>query len=487
MANTAITVAGANVTGQVAYAAIANSVAGANVSGQVANALVAETVYANAQPNITSVGTLTTLTVSGNANVGNLGTGRVIATGNISGTQLISNIATGTAPFVVTSSTAVANLRATAANTANTVTTAAQPNITSVGTLSSVTVSGISNLGAVGNVRITGGANGQVLTTNGSGNLSWTSISTLSTISNGNSNVNIPAANGNVNISAVGNANIVVVTGTGANINGYLTVTGNITAGNANLGNAVIANYFIGSGANLTNINGANITGTAANANYAAYAGNVTIAGQSNITSLGTLTGLASNGVVNFANASNVNIGSVANMHIAGGSANYILQTDGSGTLSWVANPSIGAITTITPNALSSTVHIAANVVGNTANIITDATTANTANTIVVRDANGAINVNGWTVGTHLTAVNYTATNSDYWIGTTAKNKTITLPNAANGASNGRQYQIVDTVHTGNPGTTIAAQSPATVSGNQPSQQGQVIIATYIGGVWYLN
>ena len=487
VANTAITVAGANVTGQVAYAAIANSVAGANVSGQVANALVAETVYANAQPNITSVGTLTTLTVSGNANVGNLGTGRVIATGNISGTQLISNIATGTAPFVVTSSTAVANLRATAANTANTVTTAAQPNITSVGTLSSVTVSGISNLGAVGNVRITGGANGQVLTTNGSGNLSWTSISTLSTISNGNSNVNIPAANGNVNISAVGNANIVVVTGTGANINGYLTVTGNITASNANLGNAVIANYFIGSGANLTNINGANITGTAANANYAAYAGNVTIAGQSNITSLGTLTGLASDGVVNFANASNVNIGSVANMHIVGGSANYILQTDGSGTLSWVANPGIGAITTITPNALSSTVHIAANVVGNTANIITDATTANTANTIVVRDANGAINVNGWTVGTHLTAVNYTATNSDYWIGTTAKNKTITLPNAANGASNGRQYQIVDTVHTGNPGTTIAAQSPATVSGNQPSQQGQVIIATYIGGVWYLN
>jgi hypothetical protein len=146
-----------------------------------------------------------------------------------------------------------------------------------------------------------------------------------------------------------------------------------------------------------------------------------------------------------------------------------------------------GVITTITPNALSSTVHVAAVTVGNTANIITDATTANTANTIVVRDANGAISVNGWTVGTHLTAVNYTATNSDYWIGTTAKSRTITLPNAANGASTGRQYQIADTVHTGNPGTTIAAQSPATVVGNQPSQQGQLIIATYVGTTWYLN
>jgi hypothetical protein len=105
----------------------------------------------------------------------------------------------------------------------------------------------------------------------------------------------------------------------------------------------------------------------------------------------------------------------------------------------------------------------------------------------VLRDANGAISVNGWTVGTHLTAVNYTATNSDYWIGTTTKSKTITLPNAANGASTGRQYQIADLVHTGNPGTTIAAQSPATVVGNQPSQQGQIIIATYVGTTWYLN
>jgi hypothetical protein len=62
-------VAGANVTGAVGYATIANAVAGANVSGQVANALVAGTVYTAAQPNITSVGTLTSLTVSGSVNL----------------------------------------------------------------------------------------------------------------------------------------------------------------------------------------------------------------------------------------------------------------------------------------------------------------------------------------------------------------------------------------------------------------------------------
>jgi hypothetical protein len=74
-ATTANAVAGANVSGFVAnasnanlanFATTANAVAGANVSGQVANALIAGTVYTNAQPNITSVGTLTSVNVSGN-------------------------------------------------------------------------------------------------------------------------------------------------------------------------------------------------------------------------------------------------------------------------------------------------------------------------------------------------------------------------------------------------------------------------------------
>ena len=78
---------------------------------------------------------------------------------------------------------------------------------------------------------------------------------------------------------------------------------GNIISLNANLGNAVRGNYFIGSGNNLSNIQSANITGTVANANYAAYAGNVTIAAQSNITSLGTLTSLIVSGNITSGNA----------------------------------------------------------------------------------------------------------------------------------------------------------------------------------------
>jgi hypothetical protein len=101
------------------YATTANAVAGANVSGQVGNALVAGTVYTNAQPNITSVGTLTSLAVTGN-----------ITNGNVTGGNLVSaNYLTGT------------------------LTTAAQPNITSTGTLTSLSVTG--NVSA-GNVILNG-------------------------------------------------------------------------------------------------------------------------------------------------------------------------------------------------------------------------------------------------------------------------------------------------------------------------------------------
>ena len=371
------------------YATTANSVAGGNVSGQVSNALVAGTVYTNAQPNITSVGSLSGLTVSN---------------------------ATGLVDFTTTA------------------------NVT---------------LGAVGNLHVSGGTNGQYLQTDGSGILSWSTVATGSTsnISNGNSNVNIPSANGNVNISSAGNANIVVVTGTGANINGTLNVSGNatfgtlitsgsggnisnvnvmsantfiasgnITSGNANLGNAVNANYFVGNfygTANLATyattanaVAGANVSGqvsnaliagtvytnaqpnitsvgtlsslavtgnitsgnanlgNAVNANYfignfygtanlATYAttansvagGNVSgqvanalVAGtiytnaQPNITSIGSLTGLTvsnATGVVDFTTTANVTLGAVANLHVSGGTSGQYLSTDGSGTLSW--------------------------------------------------------------------------------------------------------------------------------------------------------
>jgi hypothetical protein len=82
-ATTANSVAGANVSGAVSYATTANAVAGANVSGAVSTATTAGTVTTAAQPNITSVGTLTSLTVNGNISANNANiTGNIVPTSN---------------------------------------------------------------------------------------------------------------------------------------------------------------------------------------------------------------------------------------------------------------------------------------------------------------------------------------------------------------------------------------------------------------------
>ena len=79
-----------------------------------------------------------------------------------------------------------------------TVTNAAQPNITSVGTLS------------VNTLKISGGANGQILRTDGAGNLSWISGSGGGTgnIIFTNSNISTNTTNANVNIIGNGTGNI---------------------------------------------------------------------------------------------------------------------------------------------------------------------------------------------------------------------------------------------------------------------------------------
>jgi hypothetical protein len=170
-------VQGANVAGQVNFAATANTVAGANVSGTVALASVASTVSGAAQANITSLGTLSSLTVSGNVGAGNVNaTGGVFTYVSGDGANLTSvpgQQITGEVDFAqVANSVAGANVSGQSANAlvAGTVYTAAQPNITSTGTLTSLTVSGLVDAGSVQTSTLTTGAN----TTAGSITGNWT-------------------------------------------------------------------------------------------------------------------------------------------------------------------------------------------------------------------------------------------------------------------------------------------------------------------------
>ena len=106
------------------------------------------------------------LSVTGNANVGNIGAGIAVFTGNITGlnanlgNSVVANYFTGT--FYG------------AANTAGTVTTSAQPNITSVGTLTTLNITG--NVSSGGNII----GNGQYLTSLTGGNVTGTVSSATS-------------------------------------------------------------------------------------------------------------------------------------------------------------------------------------------------------------------------------------------------------------------------------------------------------------------
>ena len=148
-------------------------------------------------------------------------------------------------PFGINSS---ATFTFNAANITNNLTVSGNVVGGNVSTVGIITASGKITAGAVSYAN-TDGTNGQVLTTYGNGTTYWSTVSGGgggSNISNGTSNVNIATSGGNVTTSVDGNANILVITGTGANISGTLSVSGNANAGNANLGNLVTANYISG-------------------------------------------------------------------------------------------------------------------------------------------------------------------------------------------------------------------------------------------------
>jgi hypothetical protein len=278
--STLTNIIGSNVSGDVNganhanVADTANSVAGANVSGQVGNALIAGTVYTNAQPNITSVGTLTTLNV----------------TGNVTANYFVGT-ATNATLADTANSVAGSNVTGQVANAliSGTVYTNSQPNITSVGTLSSLTVSG--------NISSQNANLGNAVVAN-------------YFIGDGSLLTGLPASYSNTNVADY------LPTYTGNVAANFITATGNVSAA-----------YFLGNGSQLTGVTSTSAT----------TAGTVTTNAQPNITSTGTLSSLTVTGNVDFS-GSNVSLGNVSNLHINGGSSGQLLSTDGAGNLSWTSS-----------------------------------------------------------------------------------------------------------------------------------------------------
>jgi len=361
-----------------------------NVAGNVITGnLLTGTLTTASQPNITSVGTLSSLVVTANANVGNINSGGVAnITGNL--TSLNANLG----------NLAIANY------ITGTLTTASQPNITNLGTLSSLTVTANITTGnllfgsgvvtGTGNI-ISGNANlGNLATTN---NLSvttyvtsnlipnanvtyslgnstnrwkdlWLSGNTIqlgnSTISTSGNGLALPSANVTSDLSVGGNATI---TGNTV-IAGNLTVAGTTTYVNST--NTSIADPIIelGGGANgaalltsdgldrgtllhyasgntardafmgwksanseFTFASNASVSNnvvtinTLGNIRVNNITGTLTTNAQPNITSVGALTTLMVTG--------SVNIGNITNLTLYGGSNGQVLTTNGNGVVSW--------------------------------------------------------------------------------------------------------------------------------------------------------
>ena len=354
---TSYSVSGSNVSGTVAnanysvYSGTSYSVSGSNVSGVVANAnyasyagnvtgTIANANFANyagnvvnsSQPNITSVGTLTSLTVSGNINSNNIIAGNLMSANSfIAATQ-------------TTATTPGGSLSLTYLSPQN----------------QNFTGSSIYDLVLPDPSTLTNGAYWFV---------------------NNNSTNNIIVKNyaGTTLYTVLPGANtkFIFTGGTSWDYHSFLPNTMSASSTTANLANLVVSNYFSGNGSLLTSINGSNVSnvananyanfagnaysvsgsnvsGTVANANYAAYSGNsysvdgsnvsgqvsnALIAGtvytnsQPNITSLGTLSSLSVTGNISTSNyfvGNGYYLTGISGGGTPGGSNTYVQFNDGS-------------------------------------------------------------------------------------------------------------------------------------------------------------
>ena len=129
--------------------------------------------------------------------------------------------------------------------------------------------------------------------------------------------------------------------------------TGNLTVNNAALGTLASATTFAGSGASLTNLPGANVTGTVP---LATTAGTVSTAAQPNITSTGTLTSLTVTGALGVTTGvitgDGGGISNVVAGNISGTVNNAVLAQEVINS----AQPNIGSVGTLSELLVSNTI-----------------------------------------------------------------------------------------------------------------------------------
>ena len=208
-------------------------------------------------------------------------------------------------------------------------------------TANSLTVTAKSDLGAIGNITVTGGSDGYTIVTDGAGHLSWQ-----------------PAGGSGSGFASVTKDNFV---GTGSQDSFLLTTAPSSEAAvEVNLNGLIQQGYvysIVGSNVVFTTppSAGANIEVTVFGVidftqtdMQALFISGTGVAGSdyfkfNSSTNTLIIKNILSNGVVDFTTTTNVSLGDVSNIHISGGTLDYVLRTDGAGQLSWVPQTGGGA------------------------------------------------------------------------------------------------------------------------------------------------
>ena len=287
---------------------------------------------------------------------GNFSAGTITAnlTGNVTG-NLSGNASTAT------NATTAGNITATSNNTLTSISTLSTVGTITTGTISLTTdikTAGTLTAGAV-TYPITHGTSGQVLSTTGSGTLTWTTTAAPSDASTSAKGIiqlagdlagtaSLPTVNnvGGVSASTIGTINTTIAAAT--NSNTVNTIVKRDASGNFSAGTIT---------ANLTgNVTG-NVTGsltgnasTATTATTATTAGNITATSNSTLTSISTLSavGTITSGTISVTTdiktAGKLVAGTVTypNTH---GTSGQLLSTTGTGTLTWTSGSSVSIFT----------------------------------------------------------------------------------------------------------------------------------------------
>jgi hypothetical protein len=474
-----------NVTGNyiIGNGSLLTNINASNITGAYSNTNVSSFLAAFGSNTISTTGTINSGNVTG-SNI--LTAGAVSATGNVTGNYIFGNGSQLTSITGANVSGTVANATyAVAAGTAATVTTNAQPNITSVGTLTSLNTGAVSSSGNVtganiltgGLISATGNVTGNYILGNG---VSLTGVITsVANINNGTSNVTVTTSGGNITVGVGGTANVAVFASTGEYVTGVVSATGNVTGGNVTANGTIAVggiklsgNLIVGDGPTLTiDPNGSGGTD-----------GNVVITG--NLTVQGTTTTINSNTIstndltINMANnAANATAANNGGIEVGPVGSPYATLLYNTAANVWVSSLGISTVGNITANNLSAntvtgTLSTAAQTNITSVGTLTSLNSGTISSSGNVTGANiltgGLISATGNATVGNVSATNHTGT-------TVSVSGTVTAASVVGGVITGTSTSVTGT-------TTAASVVGGVITGTSTSVTGNVNGANIVSG-----